>query len=57
MDATHPCTAVPKSLRLTAPGAGGGVPPNKGEKSGVATGKPETRSRATVRRFTSKFIG
>ena len=29
--------------RLTAPGAGGGVPPNKGEKSGVATGKPETR--------------
>jgi hypothetical protein len=34
---------VPKFLRLTAPGAGGGVPPNKGEKSGVATGTPETK--------------
>jgi len=40
---------VPKSHRLTAPGAGGGVPPNKGEKSGVATGTPETKSRATGR--------
>jgi len=31
--------------------------PTRGEKSGVATGTPETKSRATGRGFTSKFIG